>query len=201
MLFNKGLRPASACLFLVLVFLLPDLTLAAEMDAFDWKVKRWAEDCRDEVSGQFQALLAAEKLSYPQLFDTFYVPIPDTSPQKFHTQYDRVTDEVLQPILDKYLALDPRIVFVVSVDINGYLPTHNTIYSRPLTGVGDTDTKWNRAKRLFSDRTGLAAARNKQPYLLQRYSRDTGEVMSDLSVPILIQDRHWGAIRIGYRQE
>ncbi len=87
------------------------------------------------------------------------------------------------------------------VDVNGYLPTHNSRYSRPLTGIGDTDTKWNRTKRLFSDRTGLAAAHNKEPYLLQRYSRDTGEVMSDLSVPVIIRNRHWGAIRIGYRQK
>ena len=198
---NKHLHLSCAGLLVLFVLSLPVQLQAAELDFFDQKVKRWAESCRDEVREQFDMLLASGKLSLPQLFDTFYIPLPDTSPQKFHTQYDRMTDEVLQPIIDKYLALDKRIVFVVPVDVNGYLPTHNSIYSRPLTGVGDTDTKWNRTKRLFSDRTGLAAARNKDAYLLQRYSRDTGEVMSDLSVPIMIQDRHWGAIRIGYRQQ
>ena len=53
---------------------------------------------------------------------------------------------------------------------------------------------------MFNDRTGLAAARNEKPFLLQRYSRDTGEVMMDISVPIYIEGRHWGAIRIGYQQ-
>jgi methyl-accepting chemotaxis protein len=188
-------------IYFLLLLALPSQALAADLDVFDRNVKRWAESCRDEISAQFNQLLSSGKLSLPQLFDTFYIPIPDTSPQKFHTQYDQVTDDIIRPIIDKYLELDERIVFVVPVDVNGYLPTHNSRYSRPLTGVGDTDTKWNRTKRLFSDRTGLAAAHNKEPFLLQRYSRDTGEIMSDLSVPILIQNRHWGAIRIGYRQK
>ncbi len=198
---REHMRLTYVCLFAFLFLVLPTQVQAVELNAFDQKVKRWAESCRDEVSGQFNLLLTSGKLSVPQLFDTFYIPIPDTSPQKFHTQYDRMTDGVLRPIIDKYLALDKRIVFVVPVDVNGYLPTHNSRYSRPLTGVGDTDTKWNRAKRIFSDRTGLAAAHNKDAYLLQRYSRDTGEVMSDLSVPVVVQNRHWGAIRIGYRQK
>ncbi len=186
---------------LMLFMLLPAPLQALELNAFDQKVKGWAEDCRDEIRTQFDLLLTSGKLSVPQLFDTFYIPIPNTSPQKFHTQYDRVTDGVIRPIIDKYLALDKRLVFVVPVDVNGYLPTHNSRYSRPLTGDSDVDAKWNRTKRLFSDRTGLAAAHNKKPFLLQRYSRDTGEVMSDLSVPIIIQNRHWGAVRIGYRQK
>ncbi len=189
-----------SALMLMTLLLLPAQVQAAKLDPFDQKVRRWAESCRDEVTAQFNLLLTSGTLTMPQLFDTFYVPIPDSSPQKFHTQYDRVTDGVLRPIIDKYLGKDKRIVFVVPVDTNGYLPTHNSRYSRPLTGVGDADTKWNRTKRLFSDRTGLAAARNTEPYLLQRYSRDTGEVMSDLSVPVVLQNRHWGAIRIGYRQ-
>lgn len=196
------LRQNGICTGLLILFLLvlPQQSQAVNLDAFDMKVKSWAESCRDEVSARFEELLKAGKLSEAQLFDTFYIPIPNTSPQKFHTQYDRITDEILQPIIDKYLDQDERIVFVVPVDVNGYLPTHNTRYSRPLTGVGDNDTKWNRTKRLFSDRTGLAAARNLEPYLLQSYSRDTGEHMGDFSVPIVIRKRHWGAIRIGYQQ-
>jgi len=135
------------------------------------------------------------------LFDTFYIPVAGTDPQKFHTQYDTLVDGVLEPILDKYLGKDDRLVFFVTVDQNGYLPTHNSRYSRPLTGNKDEDAKWNRTKRIFNDRTGLAAARNQDPYLLQRYSRDTGEVMSDLSLPIIINNRHWGAIRVGYKQK
>ena len=165
---------------------------------FDLKVRQMAYDCRDRVTAEMSKLIAANKLTLAQLFDTFYIPIPNTDPQKFHTQYDRYTDETIRIILDQYLDESKRIKFVVAVDRNGYLPTHNTKYSKPLTGKGDYDTKHNRTKRMFNDRTGLAAARNQEKFLLQRYSRDTGEVMMDLSVPIYIEGKHWGAIRIGY---
>ena len=187
---------------LLLLLLLPAPVCGAEkLSSFDQQVRQWALDCRAEVISQFELLLTSGRLSVPQLFDTFYIPIPGTEPQKFRTQYDNLSDGVVQPIIDKLLKRDKRLVFVVIVDRNGYLPTHNSRFSRPLTGNPTEDAKGNRTKRIFNDRTGLAAARNQQPFLLQRYSRDTGEEMGDLSVPIIIQNRHWGAVRIGYKQQ
>ena len=188
-------------LLMVLLFCSGPVHAAETLSAFDEQVKTWAIECRDEVIDQFNLLLSSGRLSMPQLFDTFYIPIPKTDPQKFRTQYDTVSDGVLLPIIDKYVAKDDRLVFFIAVDRNGYLPTHNSRYSKPLTGNSDEDAKGNRTKRIFNDRTGLAAARNLEPYLLQRYSRDTGEVMSDLSIPIYIQKQHWGAIRVGYKQK
>ena len=170
-----------------------------KLSGFDLQVHEMAMACRDQVAAAMLKLVKGNTLTLAQLFDTFYIPIPDTDPQKYHTQYDRYTDETIRIILDNYLSKDERIKFVVAVDKNGYLPTHNSRYSKPLTGDGAYDTQNNRTKRMFNDRTGLAAARNEKPYLLQSYSRDTGEVMKDLSVPIYIDGRHWGAIRIGYQ--
>jgi methyl-accepting chemotaxis protein len=90
-------------------------------------------------------------------------------------------------------------VYAVMVDKFGYLPSHNVRYSQPLTGNLAIDLVNNRTKRIFNDRTGLAAARNKAPFLIQRYQRDTGEVMADLSVPVMVKGQHWGAVRLGYR--
>lgn len=185
----------------LLLLLSAPLQAVEDLDQFDLQVKDWAMECRDEVTKQFDLLLTSGQLNMPKLFDTFYIPIPNTDPQKFRTQYDTLSDGIVRPIIDKILQRHSRLVFVVIVDRNGYLPTHNTRFNRPLTGNSVEDAKGNRTKRIFSDRTGLAAARNQEPYLLQRYSRDTGEVMSDLSVPIIVQNRHWGAVRIGYKQE
>lgn len=188
-------------LLLAILFIsVASLSAADDLDRFDEEVRQWAIECRTDVVAQFDLLLTSGQLSVPQLFDTFYIPIPNTDPQKFRTQYDNLSDGVVRPIIDKILGYDKRLVFVVIVDRNGYLPTHNSRYSRPLTDNADINTKWNRTKRMFNDRTGLAAARNQKPYLLQRYSRDTGEVMGDLSIPITIQNRHWGAVRIGYKK-
>jgi methyl-accepting chemotaxis protein len=37
-----------------------------------------------------------------------------------------------------------------------------------------------------------------QPFLIQTYRRDTGEVVHDISAPIQVCGRHWGGFRIGY---
>ncbi len=173
---------------------------ADSLSDFDRRALRDAEECRAQIVDQFELLLTSGQLSMAQLFDTFYIPIPNTNPQKFHTQYDQKVDGILRPILDGCLARSKRYIFVVAVDRNGYLPTHNTKYSQPLTGNPDVDLKRNRTKRIFNDRTGLAAARNTKPYLIQHYTRDTGEIMTDLSVPIVVRGRHWGALRFGYRK-
>jgi hypothetical protein len=187
-------------LCLALILWVPSLQAQETLSGFDLQVLALAENCRNDVQKELEKLISSNRLSLAQVFDTFYIPIPKTNPQKFKTPYDKYTDEVLRIILDNYLEKDKRLLFVVAVDRNGYLPTHNTRYSRPLTGDADFNTKNNRTKRLFNDRTGLAAARNTKPYLLQKYSRDTGEQLADLSVPIRIQGKHWGALRIGYKR-
>lgn len=164
---------------------LPGSVLAGPGEDTDQQVKTLALQCRTEIIARLEAMLSGGRLTMAQLFDTFYIPIANTSPQKYHTQYDTLFDEVLPGILDKYMARNHKINFVVAVDRNGYVPTHNT---RSL----------DRAKRLFNDRTGLAAARNKESYLFQKYERDTGTAIYDLSVPVFIRNRHWGAIRFGY---
>ncbi|MBF0411367.1 MAG: chemotaxis protein [Desulfamplus sp.] len=171
-----------------------------ELRGFSSDLKKWAEECREEIVNEFDKLISSGKLKPAQIFDTFYIPMPDTYPQKYHTQYDTILDTTIQPILDKYLVKDKRLLFVVVVDKNGYLPTHNTIFSKPLTGDKDVDFINNRTKRLFNDKIGLAAARNETPYLVQKYVRDTGESIYDLSLPIMFQNQHWGAVRIGYQE-
>ena len=168
---------------------------------FEAKVKISALEYRDELAKRIEGLLKSGKLSTDQVFDTFYIPIPNTYPQKFHTQYDRVFDEALQKVLDGYLAREPRYIYVILADANGYVPTHNSKFAQPLTGNKDYDAKNNRTKLLFNDRTGLAAAHSKASSLLQEYQRDTGEIIQDLSVPLFIRDRHWGCLRIGFRKD
>ncbi len=53
-------------------------------------------------------------------------------------------------------------------------------------------------KRMFNDTVGIRLARNQDPILVQTYVRDTGEVLNDLSVPITVRGRHWGAVRLGF---
>ena len=60
------------------------------------------------------------------------------------------------------------------------------------------------ATRLFGDRAVKKVAGNTRPFLLQTYRRDMGGgnfvLMKDLSSPIHVRGRHWGAFRLGFRQ-
>jgi methyl-accepting chemotaxis protein len=84
------------------------------------------------------------------------------------------------------------------VNVEGYCPTHNLRYSHEPTGNLQVDLAQSRSKRMFNDRVGLRSASHDRKLLLQTYRRDTGEILHDLSVPLFVNRRRWGAIRMGY---
>lgn len=131
------------------------------------------------------------------VFDRNYKPIAGTVPQKYSTVYDKTIEREFQKIYDRVANEIKGCIFCLCVDVNGYAPTHNSKYSKPLIGT-EQDTINSRDKRIFDDRTGSRAAKNSSPFLLQSYARDTGEVLNDLSMPIIVNGKHWGAIRVGF---
>lgn len=135
-------------------------------------------------------------LSLADVFDVNYIPIPDTDPPKFHTKYDVYTDKAILSLEDTFLK-NPSVVFAVAVDMNGYLPTHNTKFQHPLSGNKEKDKVGNRTKRIFNDPVGIKAAENTIEGFAQIYKRDTGEMMWDLDSPIIIKGKQWGNFRIG----
>jgi len=135
------------------------------------------------------------------LFDRNYQPIAHSNPQQLRTGYVDVLDRVVTPILDAALAFDKRVVFCAPVDVNGYLPTHNTRFSQPQ----GPDPAWNAAncrnRRMFNDRVGSGAGKSRKPFLVQTYMRDMGTSyvpMIDVSAPLLVKGRHWGGLRLAY---
>lgn len=155
------------------------------------------------VSDLLETELAAARTTLADLFDDDYRPVPHSDPAQVTTRFTALTDRLLPDVQEPVLSLDERIVFCAAVDRNGYLPTHNRVFSQPQ----GRDPAWNAAhcrnRRVFADRTGLAAACSQAPFLLQTYRRDMGggsfALMKDVSAPVRVQGRHWGAVRIAYR--
>ena len=135
--------------------------------------------------------------SLQDAFDTDYEEIPGFKPPKYHTKYDFYLDKAILALEDEFLE-DDSVVFAVAVDRMGYLPTHNTRYQQPITGIQERDLIGNRTKRIFNDDVGLAAAENSEGVLKQVYQRDTGVTMWDVSYPIRVKGKHWGGFRIGF---
>lgn len=160
------------------------------------KGEKIAVDTARAVGELFEIAVENGVFTAEEVFDHNYRAVPNTDPQKYHTAYDTFADENFLRLQDAPLA-DSDVVFVVAVDANGYLPTHNSCFTQPLTGDYQTDLVGNRTKRIFDDPVGISAARNTQPVFTQIYWRDTGEVMWDVSVPIKVFGKHWGGLRVG----
>ncbi|HAT33341.1 MAG TPA: chemotaxis protein [Janthinobacterium sp.] len=158
-----------------------------------------AEDAARQVGRIFEAELASGRMDEQALFERRYTPIARTDPPKFTSAFDAFTDRVLPAIQEALLERMPQLAYAGAVDNNGYFPTHNRKFCQPLSGDYAHDLVHNRTKRIFDDRIGARCGAHTQAYLLQTYKRDTGEVMHDLSVPILVGGKHWGGFRIGYR--
>jgi methyl-accepting chemotaxis protein len=157
----------------------------------------------DEISELFTTAVARGEISTADLFDEDYRPVAGSDPQQVTTRFTAFTDRVLPAVQEPVLDFDKRIAFCAAVDRNGYLPTHNLIYSQ----AQGTDPVWNMAhcrnRRIFKDRTGLSAGRSTKSFLLQTYRRDMGggefALMKDCSAPIVVNNRHWGGLRVAFK--
>src|SRR5579863_1653522 len=157
-----------------------------------------------QISAAFEAAIERGEIRLDQLMDENYREIPGTDPKQYFTDYVEFTDRILPPIQDPLQKTDPRIVFCVAWANSGYLPTHNPNYRQPQ----GPDPVWNNAncrnRRLFGDRAVKKVAANTKPFLLQTYRRDMGGgnfvLLKDVSSPIRVRGRHWGAFRMGFRQ-
>ncbi|WP_419736185.1 methyl-accepting chemotaxis protein [Pseudomonas sp. COR18] len=171
------------------------------LDDYHQRVYDLAREGAAQIAARFEADIEQNRISLEDLFDRSYQPIANTSPTKYQTRFDRYTDQVLPAIQEPLLSRHEGLVFAIACTPQGYVPTHNQAFSQPLTGDTAKDALQNRTKRKFDDRTGIRCGSHQQPVLLQTYTRDTGELMHDLSVPIMVKGRHWGGLRLGYRPE
>ncbi len=176
----------------------------AQLDAEYRPLIERAQRATAQVLQAIEAAVARSELSVPVLFDTNYRPVAGSTPIQYETQALGTLEKILPPVQEAILSEDNRMAFCACVDINGWLPVHNKIYSHPQK---PGETLWNTAnsrnKRIYDDRTGLLAARSTRPFLVQSYMRDLGGgkivAMKEIDVPLIVQGRHWGGLRTAYR--
>jgi methyl-accepting chemotaxis protein len=166
-----------------------------------------------------------------RLFDVSNVPATGFEPPKFQTAYDTHVDVEMMERMDAVLAAEPRLTFALPFDLNVFAPAHNSAFSRDCTGDPAQDLTLNRTKRFFLDSPALTRAARmdlgvelpvrrltrseiersgarlvepreaEQSFLLQTYARDTGAVLSTLSVPLYVKGRRFGVVTLGWDPE
>ncbi len=93
----------------------------------------------------------------------------------------------------------PNSIYVLAIDRKGYLPAHHEAFSKPMTGRPEHDLIYSRHQRIFfTNDSEKRRCTHTNPMLMQTYMRDTGQILNDLSMPIYIDGRHWGALIIGF---
>ncbi|WP_374343391.1 methyl-accepting chemotaxis protein [Azonexus sp.] len=160
--------------------------------AFDFNVER-ARLFRDTVQDKLDAL----SRSGVDIWDQNYRLQPGTDPQKYEVSYCRAFEQQVQPLLEEALSGLRGGVYALIIDTRGYGAIHNLKFSRPLTGNYQNDLVGNRTRRIWDDVTGQRGAKNTLPLLVQTYARDTGEILSEINMPVIVAGRHWGTVRVG----
>ena len=132
-----------------------------------------------------------------EVYDRKYQPVAGSNPPKFEVGYARHFDRELQSLLDDARREVGAIYFVL-IDTNGYLPTHHSNCAHPVTGDPAVDNARSRQRRFYNTtEVERRRAANTEPYLLQTYTRDTGEVLDDVTMPVMVQGRRWGSLCVG----
>ncbi len=134
-------------------------------------------------------------ISIDALFDKQYEIISGFSPPKYHTKYDAYLDRAILKLQDEFLE-NPTVLYAMALDVNGYVPTHNSRYQQPISGDENKDFVGNRTKRIFTDEYSIKAARSQEKGLVQ-HDNHKNDVVVDISSPIFVKSRHWGCFKIG----
>jgi methyl-accepting chemotaxis protein len=147
---------------------------------------------------QIQAQIAAMMSKGIDVFDRQHKPVANTNPQKYTTAFTDAFASAFQSYCDEIVTQIPGAVYALPIDDKGYLATHHAKVSKPMTGNYEVDALNSRHMRIFfSIESEKRRATNRTPMLLQTYMRDTGETLNEFSLPITIDNRHWGAFILG----
>ncbi|WP_135078336.1 protoglobin domain-containing protein [Terasakiella sp. SH-1] len=181
---------------------------AQEVMAKDFQMGAICQDAAGQIQRAFNESVKNGLIDIDDLLDEEYTLIEGTDPKQFMTKFVNFTDRVLPPIQEKVMENNDEILLCCAADRNGYIGTHNKMYSHPQK---PGETVWNTAncrnRRIFDDKAGLLAAHNREPMFTQTYERDMGGgkvvYLKEVDCPIFIEGEygteHWGNLRVGYK--
>jgi methyl-accepting chemotaxis protein len=149
-------------------------------------IDRTMESFLVATAQEFQENLAADigkgQITPEDLFDEKYIAVDGIKQKNRATEY---FSRVILPRLKDWSSANPRIIYVVVMDRNGFMPTH---VNPARAGVIMKDTV-SRRGALTKKIIGQA---------FRRPIEAGGELVVDISCPIVVMNQHWGCLRIGY---
>ena len=190
----EGTQSASGQLFDVTEELQEELSgLRLDNGRLEQKLGR----CRHWVAEVQQALSALQR-GGSDLFDRRYTPIAGTNPAQFMVSYQPAFERAIRPLLDA-ARQDLQSIACACIALDCYTPTHNTEFSLPPTGDPAQDIARCRDKRMMTEgKQGRRSATHEGSMLLQTYVRDNGVLGCEVAMPLHVDGKRWGALRMGF---
>ncbi len=180
--------------------------LVRQLDLANAAVIATAKKFADDLADVFAEALASHNISQAVLFSSELSPVAGTSPRQFiHPALDFFED-ALPPIAARYYAPDKGIAYAVATDRNCYVPVHQPAYQQPQRLDDPRFThSFSRHRRIYDDSWTLRAARFSPWPVVQAYRRDMprgfGELVREVSAPVTVLGRRWGAAQIAYSMD
>lgn len=136
-----------------------------------------------EFTAMLEESVRHSRIDMDSLFDENYVKTAEEG--KFKVRSNRFFDTEVLPLLKRWSQKDRRLLYVVAMDRNGYMPTH-IMPARALVKMTDpVSLSGATSSRLVA-----------QPF--RRPVAAGGELAMDMAMPVMVKGRHWGCLRIGY---
>jgi len=151
-----------------------------------------AKSCAREISSVIERAEVNGELGLGAVFDRMYIPVPESSPKRYRTSYDAWADRAISPILKKTLGDDEFLVYIILMDPNGYIPVAPELRQIKLIPTPPAP------KGILDSSLDLEAARHTGPELIRSIDKAAESELMEVAVPVIIRNRPWGVIRIGY---
>ncbi|APG62752.1 hypothetical protein LPB140_08070 [Sphingorhabdus lutea] len=155
-----------------------------------------------EIKELTDRLIAENKIQISDLFDRNYIPVPGSNPERFTNNFTMFADRYWRPFMDEVKASGPNIFSAVLTDVNGYLPTHCSEYSRTPTGDITHDTKYCRNGRKILEGCDISAKQSTDLYTMAVYRHEGNgtkyQTVRNVYVPLYFDGKRWGDFEIAY---
>ena len=173
----------------------------AEIDDTPMVLK--AQENMRQIAAAIEGAIDRGEVSVEDVFDRNYRERPGSNPKQFDTNFCDTADRYVQPILDRIVDTDNRVIGTTIGDENGHLPTHMSSRSHP---QGE-DPVWNDAhcrnrRILMDDQTRYAHTSSEPTLMTYRMTRGTESIaVKNVYIPLFIKGRRWGNLELAYRDD
>ena len=179
-----------------------DSIVRAGLSPIDSDMVRVAQEYVSKIVKATEAALAEGLLNKAALFDSNYIAIPNSNPERFRTTLTDWADANWRPIIDECLAYGRPVKMLGLSDKNGFMPTHASERSRQPIGDIEHDTAWCRNGRKILGPSEERAKANTQDFLMAVHRQEDGQggfyIVRTVYMPVVIDGERWGDAELAY---